>query len=138
MNYLASMLTGLISVPVPGLIQIVRSRLAPEHLSGAHVARLLRWLLVSGAASVGGGSQRVYYEWARIPSRNESAIAGSFLFILRLNLPATRLDQQINFVRKRELCIYEARTQTDCLHCGSSTGSIRARGDRKPLPCRKR
>jgi hypothetical protein len=50
--------------------------------------------------------------------------------------PDTKLDQQINLVRKRELYTYEARTETDCLHCGSITRSIRARGDRARLPCR--
>ncbi len=52
--------------------------------------------------------------------------------------PGTSLDQQINLVRTRELCTYEVRTETDCLHCGSITPSIRARGDRARLPCRQR
>ncbi len=46
------------------------------------------------------------------------------------------MHHQLNFVRDRELCPIEPRVDEDCLHCGHSPRSRRARGDRKRLPCR--
>jgi len=91
MNDLTYILSGPIYSPLPALIQILWSCFVIEHLSGGFVSRLLRWLLVSGAASAGGGAQRTYYEWSRIPMRNESAIAGSFFFIPHLDRAAILL-----------------------------------------------
>jgi hypothetical protein len=54
-----------------------------------------------------------------------------------LYLPGTELAHQINFVQERTLRTSDACAEPACPHCGSSARSIRARGDRRRLPCRQ-
>jgi hypothetical protein len=54
-----------------------------------------------------------------------------------LYLPGTELVHQINFVQERALRLPTASAEPNCLHCGSSPRSIRARGQRARLPCRQ-
>jgi tRNA A37 threonylcarbamoyladenosine dehydratase len=46
------------------------------------------------------------------------------------------LHHRLSFVRERSTSSVEPRIKADCLHCGQSVRSCRARGDRAPLPCR--
>jgi hypothetical protein len=84
MNDLAYILADLLSFPplVPALWSPFWCSLV--HLHGESLARLLRWLLVSGAASAGGGVPLVYYGWVRIPlTTRVGQLAGSFVLFLQ-------------------------------------------------------
>src|SRR5437870_5221883 len=84
MNDLAYVFADLLCSPLPLLAPALWLRFwgSLAHLCGEYSARLLRWLLVSGAASAGGGVPRVYYGCAWIPLRKRvGQLAGSFFFV---------------------------------------------------------
>jgi hypothetical protein len=66
----------------------------------------------------------------------EQAVNDFLMMFTGLYQPNVMLHHRMSFVRERSTVSIESRIKVDCLHCGQSMRSSRARGDRARLPCR--